>query len=469
MLTSALKMDQQNQDRQLPTLKQSFRPGVTGPSEAPAFTFEPNLLRLKSNTSGFRVPNLTDSDEEELRLWEERIGKLESSPSAQPDTVDSQTSPASISLGSDIEHLSQLGDYTSLFSPNISVGDSPESHPKVEDAHYTSSPALANSSDRTSLSEYQYLKAPGDRNRRFRDPKTKANNMVVEREPPKSAAPLPPNSNQPAFANFQQPVFGKASPLQDRLQSNVFNIPKPHQARPEHHRPEPAGSSHLKQANECVHRLIDPFRLRGPVPPKSSQESSNHADVVEIPRPVDAFLWKSAPPATSTFSSFHTTGGFTSVNASNNSRNHVDLTTSDDPYMLDRGLLDDRFGAADPYNYVDPGKATENIKALLEGAFDDDEDKPRTRAQKKKLAEKLESLSVGVQQQKEDLHDAEEEEDDGTIEGLNVKLLPHQVDGVEWMKDKEIGKKKKNGILPKGGILADDVRSPFFIEKVFWC
>ncbi|KEQ59440.1 uncharacterized protein M437DRAFT_25697, partial [Aureobasidium melanogenum CBS 110374] len=42
-------------------------------------------------------------------------------------------------------------------------------------------------------------------------------------------------------------------------------------------------------------------------------------------------------------------------------------------------------------------------------------------------------------------------------EGLTVKLLPHQVEGVSWMIDKEIGERKKNGVLPKGGILADDM------------
>ncbi|KEQ70086.1 hypothetical protein M436DRAFT_22206, partial [Aureobasidium namibiae CBS 147.97] len=42
-------------------------------------------------------------------------------------------------------------------------------------------------------------------------------------------------------------------------------------------------------------------------------------------------------------------------------------------------------------------------------------------------------------------------------EGLNIKLLPHQVEGVSWMIDKEIGERKKNGVLPKGGILADDM------------
>lgn len=51
----------------------------------------------------------------------------------------------------------------------------------------------------------------------------------------------------------------------------------------------------------------------------------------------------------------------------------------------------------------------------------------------------------------------EEEEDDGTVEGLKAKLLPHQRDGVNWMCDKETGKRKAKGTLPKGGILADDM------------
>jgi hypothetical protein len=45
----------------------------------------------------------------------------------------------------------------------------------------------------------------------------------------------------------------------------------------------------------------------------------------------------------------------------------------------------DRFGAPDMHAYVDSGAANENIKALLEGAFDDDNEKiPRTLLRKKK-------------------------------------------------------------------------------------
>ena len=112
-------------------------------------------------------------------------------------------------------------------------------------------------------------------------------------------------------------------------------------------------------------------------------------------------------------------------------------------------LLDDRFGAPGLYDYVDAGKATENIKALLEGAFEDEDDKPRTRRRKKKaeatvesLADKLQDLEVKNSDRRDDEtktdeeaktedKEEEEEEDDGTVEGLRVKLLPHQVEGVE--------------------------------------
>lgn len=79
--------------------------------------------------------------------------------------------------------------------------------------------------------------------------------------------------------------------------------------------------------------------------------------------------------------------------------------------------------------YVDPKKAAADIKALLEGSIEDDENK-----------------------------DVEEEdgEDKYHVEGLSVRLLPHQVEGVEWMKGRELGPVKK-GKVPKGGLLADDM------------
>ncbi|XXG95731.1 hypothetical protein Hte_002001 [Hypoxylon texense] len=79
--------------------------------------------------------------------------------------------------------------------------------------------------------------------------------------------------------------------------------------------------------------------------------------------------------------------------------------------------------------YVDPKKAAADIKALLEGSIEDDE---------KEVAEE------------------EDGEDKSHVEGLSVRLLPHQVEGVEWMKGRELGPVKK-GKVPKGGLLADDM------------
>ena len=245
---------------------------------------------------------------------------------------------------------------------------------------------------------------------------------------------------------------------------NVFNIPKPQQSRPEHHlssRPPPA--SHLQQVKDVAHKVIDPFRSGHASQPISIQSSP---DVVEIPKPTAPPAWNNYVRPVPTYSSYNPpTSGFTSVN--NYQRPIVDLTISQVPSYTDPALLDGRFGATDPFLYVDAGKATENIKALLEGAFDDEDDKPRTRSRKKKvdvavagLTNKLQGLDVKAEENEENQEEGEEEEeeeDDGTVEGLKVKLLPHQVDGVAWMRDKETGVKKKNGVLPKGGILADDM------------
>lgn len=88
-------------------------------------------------------------------------------------------------------------------------------------------------------------------------------------------------------------------------------------------------------------------------------------------------------------------------------------------------------GAAyeEPTFYTDPEKANEDLKALLEGGMEDDE---------------------------EDEEAVETNLDDGTLEGIKVKLLPHQVEGVKWMKGRELGPVKR-GKVPKGGILADDM------------
>lgn len=160
------------------------------------------------------------------------------------------------------------------------------------------------------------------------------------------------------------------------------------------------------------------------------------------------------------------------INKAVPSSNFVDLTVG----KWD-GTGDD-FEYGDPHQYIDSAQANESIKALLQGAVEDDNDKPRPRARKmnskvssREVFEGFNKLNIAkskdklVKEKSDNTHsdevntytdEEEEEDDDGAVEGLNVRLLPHQVDGVSWMMDKEIGK-RKNGILPKGGILADDV------------
>ncbi|KAM0322298.1 hypothetical protein ACHAQA_009587 [Verticillium albo-atrum] len=91
---------------------------------------------------------------------------------------------------------------------------------------------------------------------------------------------------------------------------------------------------------------------------------------------------------------------------------------------------DGNFG--EPDFYTDPTKASSDLKALLEGGMDEDEEA------------------------EEEKPESEKDGKDGSLEGLKVKLLPHQVEGVEWMKGRELGPVKK-GRVPKGGILADDM------------
>lgn len=87
--------------------------------------------------------------------------------------------------------------------------------------------------------------------------------------------------------------------------------------------------------------------------------------------------------------------------------------------------------------FTDPAKASADLKALLEGGMEEDED------------EEGEGDGEAPKSKEEAL-------EDGTLEGISVKLLPHQVEGVKWMRNRELGPLKR-GKVPKGGILADDM------------
>lgn len=266
---------------------------------------------------------------------------------------------------------------------------------------------------------------------------------------------------------------------------------------------------------------FDPFK---PVRPSAYNNNrfSRPVDsgVVEIKRPENVTF--STPRAPKTFFTSKPSAVKMS-NASKNLRNFVDLT-GEGGFTPSAGSWNNvGFGSFGVNDYVDTAKANENIQALLQGAFEDEDEKQLLKKNKKKnknkkrrqrqrenkkkqdasevddLAAQLEGITVKEPKSTEDddheqkdkdvekpatgaetdgaaddeseprtdkaededneeasdEEEEEEEEDDGTVEGLKVKLLPHQREGVSWMRDKELGRGK--GTVPKGGILADDM------------
>lgn len=276
-----------------------------------------------------------------------------------------------------------------------------------------------------------------------------------------------------------QPVFGQAtaiaSPLRPQNAPRPANISAPRQVSGSHnygenlfiskrsaqYKPQIQGNplapaKPLDQMKEWVkgqaNKVVDHYTQSAPQASKLQND-----DVVEIPRPTNHPTWQPKPIPQPMYSSQAPPNPYYQPKPSINiTANLIGMDTN-------AGLFDDRFGAADPYTYIDSAQANENIKALLEGAMEDEDDLPNTRRKKKaikdtedELADKLNNLQVNG-----DDAEAEEDQDDGTVQGLKVKLLPHQIDGVAWMRDKELGTKKQMvarvGVLPKGGILADDM------------
>ncbi|EEH47507.1 uncharacterized protein PADG_03591 [Paracoccidioides brasiliensis Pb18] len=304
--------------------------------------------------------------------------------------------------------------------------------------------------------------------------------MVKEREPPRNSALPSQNNNKPQKSQLSEPVFGQASLLGPAKQrtANPFNIPKPNRPRPEHHLPpqrtqtqQQGKDSRSSYAQAGIstgntsslgngYQRYDPFRLMKPSDYSGLRPGFLGDDsVVEIVRPSNA-IQTTQPAAIPMFSSQAKPKMPKNLS---NLQNFIDLTGS----ATNAQHHEEAFGAMDVYSYVDAAKANENIKALLEGAFEDESDKPRARQRRKKIESGVNQLAIKLQ--KVDVSEApgdkemgeeeeeEEEEDDGTVEGLKVKLLPHQREGVEWMRDKECSVKKTRGVIPKGGILADDM------------
>jgi SNF2 family DNA or RNA helicase len=277
-----------------------------------------------------------------------------------------------------------------------------------------------------------------------------------------------------------QPEAQRKNPLGSKF-SSLFNIPKRGVARPEHHRQPPSASSSRNVSGSST--LDDSAWMSNPTNPWTQNSSAQNKILSgtssgwkrppEIPRfdPTGGAKYAQPPSAKPLFSSFGTPfNNPVSVPQSAPQRVTIDLTDEDNQFDPNAALKDRSFNA---YEYVDPIKANENLKKLLEGAFEDEEEegerkqrlpksvrKPAAKVAKKvggikSLADRLMKLEV-KEEAAEEVPGEEEDDDEGYVDGLEVRLLPHQIDGVSWMIERESGKKKK-GIFPKGGILADDM------------
>ncbi|KAL4927052.1 putative SNF2 family helicase/ATPase [Aspergillus undulatus] len=331
-----------------------------------------------------------------------------------------------------------------------------------------------------------------------------------------------------------QPEFGVPSPLgrptypqsHGTSNSNPFNIPKQNRPRPEHHRSQQhqnpqqsrphapnafhynANRPNMPPQVAATPKRREPFDPFKPVRPSAYNNNRMsrpvEADVVEIRRP-ENFTF-STPKAPKMFYA-NKNSPLKQSTAAKNLQNFVDLTqgTPGGGFSTSRprGL---GFGAASASDWVDTAKANENIKALLEGAFEDEDEKQlkpnrkknknsknKSKKTKKKesqiepkpadesldmddLAAQLQGVSVNEKREEDndstaknsdgeteervlkdekaasdagsDTEEDEEEEDedndddDGIVEGLKVQLLPHQRQGLKWMCEKEIGSAK---------------------------
>ncbi|KAF5853212.1 hypothetical protein GGP41_001771 [Bipolaris sorokiniana] len=306
--------------------------------------------------------------------------------------------------------------------------------------------------------------------------------MVREREPPMAHPPrdgaVPPPKPLNDLKN-SQPKFGETSPMRNPLKkdrneqfSHLFNKPKPGQMRPEHSQTTKLPSQYSgpprpsQTSQSSIDTLNRPFKVPSSQSGSRYSTASTDSDVFEIPAssfqprpsqggPVPIARPYNAPAKTThaaprpVYSSMGHVDDFQPLNKGTHNplqeaRKTVILDDEDDfdPDAVIR-KESSRFGEPDMYAYVDSGAASENIKALLEGAFDEDNEKiPRMRLRKTKkrqedkaadsLADRLKALEVKDEETKPETEagPGEEEEDDGTVEGLKVKLLPHQVDGI---------------------------------------
>ncbi|RKF54044.1 DNA repair protein rad5 [Golovinomyces cichoracearum] len=252
-----------------------------------------------------------------------------------------------------------------------------------------------------------------------------------------------------AKPHFKTHQYGKISHPHSSVSSatkNERSVFVKQNSRPEHHR------TTLKHINKDERRTIENPLI--PRPPAGYSVTS----IKSAPTLPDSHVSATKSSSEQLFGSMGTTlNRFQSVNNNNShfndSNNFIDLTqnsvgTDPDP---------------DSHTFSKPGKAHEELKALLEGAIEDKSDVPRSRLRRNlkevdmnEICNEIENLDID-EKIAVISDDEDQNENDGSVEGISVKLLPHQVEGLEWMIGRELGTGKKGVRVPRGGILADDM------------
>jgi hypothetical protein len=303
--------------------------------------------------------------------------------------------------------------------------------------------------------------------------------------------------------SYEKPVFGSTTPLKSNLGSNISKPRQDSVGQLGHQgMPQPA------PASESLSHPVDQSNGSHELAADSSRPhvSEIRARAAELMQPIRATaspeqwqlptvdLTKEDDPAVIPIPQNYPTFSRPQFNAVNHgfNRSTIDLTRDGavrgpPVYPLPAGgALHGTYYGGD---FVDTAKTTESVKALLEGINDEPVLKVGKRKKKNKKPVKnkvndeltnmlgnaklddvetdkenhtlpheqvvdAEDAASETDQEEDEEEEEEEEEDLSYVEGLKVRLLPHQIRGVAFLKSREEGK-------GRGGILADDVCSMF--------
>ncbi|CAK7264969.1 hypothetical protein SEPCBS57363_001351 [Sporothrix epigloea] len=231
----------------------------------------------------------------------------------------------------------------------------------------------------------------------------------------------------------RQPMFGRPTEIQMPAPSSIMSSAAAHSAAQAQRRQNAQSSMFNTNQKRPEHHR--PQRLTGPLAPTHPNRKAAQR------------------PTFNSLSSSHSNGGTAYPDSSFYSN------TTTNKMIIKQSIPSSTH--EDVKFYTDPDKAAADLKALLEGGMEEDEDEEGEAQPATEPGEFVaESRTDAPGREQEPVKTTKRKEpqpfDDGTVEGINVKLLPHQVEGVKWMRGRELGPVKR-GRVPKGGILADDM------------